>query len=552
VLLPIVRKRVGFTFIAVVVPVTVLAYLYLAGPMIAYGYYPLEFTQRQGGLWLIGGGALACLIAQRLWRVERVATAVRRWLPELLAVALGVLAVYAYFFRHEGGRLALHDAMAFRTLGWYLTPVGLAAAVAATVWLTRTGFWRDPAFFLTFAGYAVFFSYKTRIVPEHFWSARRFLGAILPGALLLIAASAVEIGRAAVPYVGRAFGPGGPDRLRRAPARLAATPFRRSSERSEGSAKAEGLLDARAVTAVALLLLAPFGWLTWRQMQPIRHHVEYAGVIPQLEKLARRIGDRDLLIVESRDAGSDLYTLAVPLVCIYARNALVLSSAAPDKRAFEDFVAWALARYEHVWFMGGGGTDLLTRRVSAEPAGGGQFQVPEYASPVNAYPEGVRRKDFEYGLYRLTAEPMEAEGPITLQVGGNDDLQVVRFYARERMGDTGLPFRWSSDQSFVVLPAIPDRARDIVIWMSDGGRPAEAPPAAVELLIDDRSLGVSVAHSEVEPHVFAIPEDVARRVAAQPDPLRLRLRVSTWNPHALLGAPDTRDLGVMVTRVDVR
>jgi hypothetical protein len=41
------------------------------------------------------------------------------------------------------------------------------------------------------------------------------------------------------------------------------------------------------------------------------------------------------------------------------------------------------------------------------------------------------------------------------------------------------------------------------------------------------------------------------RLAAMADPVRLRLRVPTWNPATLLGANDTRDLGVIVTRVQV-
>jgi hypothetical protein len=513
-LLPIARKHLGFTFAAVLTPIAALGYMYLVGPVGAYGAYPLDFTRAQGGIYLLAGGLLACVVALRLWRVERIASIVRVTLPIVLSTVLAALAVYAYFFRHQGGRLALHDAMAFRTLGWYLTPIGLLVAVAATAWLTRRDFWRDPAFFLTFAAYAVFFSYKTRIVPEHFWSARRFLADILPSALLLTGGLAATIGT----FVGSRW-------LRR---------------------------SAVARPAIALICLLPIGWLFWRQTMPILHHVEYAGVIPQLERLAGRIGDHDLLIVESRDAGSDLYTLAVPLVCIYARQALVLSSAAPNKRAFEDFVVWALGRYERVWFLGGGGTDLLTRRITAEPAGGGQFHVPEYASTTNAYPSGILRKDFEYGLYQLSADAAEPDGPVTLQVGGNDDLQVVRFYARERTGDTGTPFRWSGGRSFVVLPAIPNDAREIVVWMGDGGRPAQAPPATVTLTVGDREIGSAVASGKIAPHAFSLPADVVQTAAAAAEPLRVTLRVPTWNPHDLLGVNDTRDLGVMVTRVDVK
>ena len=52
-------------------------------------------------------------------------------------------------------------------------------------------------------------------------------------------------------------------------------------------------------------------------------------------------------------------------------------------------------------------------------------------------------------------------------------------------------------------------------------------------------------------YVFRIPADIASRAARDPDPVRLRLQVPTWNPAQLLGVNDSRDLGVMVTRVEV-
>ncbi len=53
-----------------------------------------------------------------------------------------------------------------------------------------------------------------------------------------------------------------------------------------------------------------------------------------------RSGDRDLLVVESRNA-SDTHVLALPLAYIYARNVLVLNSPKPDKTAFAGFLDWA-------------------------------------------------------------------------------------------------------------------------------------------------------------------------------------------------------------------
>src|SRR4029453_4564203 len=133
----------------------------------------------------------------------------------------------------------------------------------------------------------------------------------------------------------------------------------------------------------------------------------------------------DLLLVETRNAGSDLHMLALPLAYIYARNVLVLNSPVPEKRPLEDFVQWARTRYREVLFLGGGGTDLLTAHLSAESVVSDRFQVPEYAAPLNAYPEGVRHKEFEYGLYRLIPTTAIPPGPIDLTVGTLDDLNVL-------------------------------------------------------------------------------------------------------------------------------
>jgi hypothetical protein len=74
----------------------------------------------------------------------------------------------------------------------------------------------------------------------------------------------------------------------------------------------------------------------------------------------------------------------------------------------------------------------------------------------------------------------------------------------------------------------------------------------VEISIGDDVIGVADPRDAIEPHHFDLPASVVRDRAATGDPVRLQLRVPTWNPGQLLGANDTRDLGVIVTRVEVR
>jgi hypothetical protein len=246
-----------------------------------------------------------------------------------------------------------------------------------------------------------------------------------------------------------------------------------------------------------------------------------------------------------------MHVLALPLAYIYARNVLVLNTPRPPKRSFEDFVTWAQSKYSNVFFLGGGGTDLLTRHLTAEPVASERFQIPEYASPRDAYPIGVLRKEFDYGLYRIKRSASPVIGPISQSIGSLDDLAVVRFNAKEKRDD-GLVFRWTTSVSYVVLPTFSPDAREVTISMSNGGRPASEASPVVTVSLDDHVLGAATPVDAVKAYTFRIPPDVANAAGAQEEPPRLQLRVATWNPGTALRVNDTRNLGVIVTHVDVK
>jgi hypothetical protein len=523
VMAPVSGRRLGPPFYLALGASSLAGLWYLAVPMRAYFAYPLDFVHQRGGVLLGVGGAVVGLGARWLFRRPVINRWMRRGFPPALALTLLLLAAYAYFFRAMEGRTALGDAMAFRTFGWYLTPWVLGLAVAGAAAMIATRFWNDPEFYLTVATFSVFFFYKTRIVAEHFWTTRRFLAVALPSALLLAMAGMRWLTRGTLPAAYEA-------------------------ERPEAGPWLRDL----ASLGVLLVVTAMIGVSFWRAAAPVRHHVEYAGLIPKLEQLAGRIGDRDLLLVESRNAGSDLHVLAMPLAYIYNRHVLVLDSVAPPRAAFEGFVGWARTKFDHVYFLGGGGTDLLTRDINAVPLAGDRFQVDEYDAPMNAYPAGPRHKEFEYGMYALLPAGGGETATIDLQIGGLDDLNVVRFHAREQRADSGMKYRWSAGQSFVILVGLPTTAHEIVVWMGSGGRPPQAPSPVVRFALGDQEIGEATPVDEVRPYTLALPPGLAGQLAAKGDSTRLRLRVATWSPRDWLGVNDTRDLGVVVTRVQVR
>ncbi len=155
-----------------------------------YMEYPIGFIKNLALWQMIALVAGALALAAFAWGASRLA-AVRQiepWLPTAITVVVLVLAVYAYFFRVESGpgSVALHDAIALRSFAWYVTPIGLAVAFAGYAVAMQTTFRRDPVLLATVTIFGLFFFYKIKIVPVHYWMARRFLPVILPGAMLLI------------------------------------------------------------------------------------------------------------------------------------------------------------------------------------------------------------------------------------------------------------------------------------------------------------------------------------------------------------------------------
>ncbi len=428
------------------------AAVYMLGPMRAYANYPLDFVRHLPWWQALALLALAVLVLVAAPLAARRATLrdrLVRTLPVAVAAVICVSGVYALFLRHPGGRLAVHDAYALRTFAnFYVTvPVVLAAAVGYALYARRL-FWQDAALFLTVALFSLFLFYKIRIVPEHFWAARRFVPVILPGVLLFAVAAAI--------------GPGG-----------------------------RGWRAAMLRPALGSIFLVLVANHYARASAPVAAHVEYAGLIPKLEQLVSHFTDKDLVIVEGRDAQSDVHVVALPLAYIYARNVLDLKPARPDKPTFAAFLDWAHTRYERVFFVGGGGTDLLSFRYGVRAIGSERFQVPEYESALNAFPRSVRRKEFEFGIYEftkpsatsLTAAPTWFD----LDIGTNDDLHVLRFHAKEQT--EGRSFRWTRPNSYVSVTTITASSRELTLVLADGGRPAAAPPARVEVYLHNQPLG---------------------------------------------------------------
>ncbi|HKY22372.1 MAG TPA: glycosyltransferase family 39 protein [Vicinamibacterales bacterium] len=511
------RARAGFL-------VTLAAWIGAAGvyyttQLRPYFGRPIAYVQSLDPSQLLLLAAAGVTVGVLLWAIHRplVASITRKWLPIGLIAAVTVGGLYALFFREPGGRLAPHDAHAVRVFAnLYFTPIAFCLALAGYALVVWRSFWRAPAMILAVTVLAFFFLYKMRIWPEHFWLARRFIPTILPGALIFATAAL--------------FAP-----LWMMPREL------------RGGKGAIGAV-AVAIGTIGVLILGQHYFVASRA---IRTHIEYAGVIPQIERLAGRFGEDDLVLVEAR-AASDLHTLALPLTYIWARNVLVLYSPSPDKPSFVEFLGWARKKYANVYFIGGGGTDLLSRSVRTETVATERFAVPEFESTsYDVYPKHVRRKPFDLTLYRFVDGSGE-EGALSIDVGGADDLYLLRFHGKERSEAEKMNFRWTRDRSSLSAPNLKPEHRALILRMSNGGRPRTVTPARVKVFLAEREIGAAEPDGQYRDYTFAIPADLAKELAGRTTAAEVRIESTTWIPRDVIGNADDRQLGVAIDRADIR
>lgn len=501
------KKRIPLGFVVPVLAGTAIGFAYYGGPMRqGYQVYELNLPSLAMSIGLLIA-VLAAVVILGSWRA-RFAAFVTEWLPLAMAGVVVAMAVYALFLRHPVGKLAEYDAYSLRAFrDVYVYWPALIAAIAGFVMVARREFWREPVFFIVLAGFGWFFFYKIRVWPEQLWMSRRFLPVILPG-MLLLASAAV-------------FGSSTPE-------------FRRTVRRG----------------VAAVIVIGFVGWQYFVAARPIARHHEYRGAIRQVDRLAAHFTNRDLVVFEGRGS-SDVHTLALPLAYEFDRQVLVLeSSPLPDRRQFAAFLNDALRKYERVFFVASGGTDFLSAGIEAHPVAFEPLTVPEFETTAwNEFPKAARTKDLGYSIYRL--EPADRSHAIgfSVDVGYFDDANVVRFFAREV--SEGRSFRWTMGQSFVAVTGLKGDEREVEFVMHDGGRPAAAPPAIVDVFFNDTPLGRISVGFGFQSYRLAIPTALIHAAAQSDYPAQLRLVSSVWSPRDFGGGSDTRELGVMMDRVEI-
>jgi dolichyl-phosphate-mannose-protein mannosyltransferase len=472
-------------------------------------------------LWTLGTAAVvgAVLAVHRLqprvvrW-METHGPLLRRW----VTTAAAMLALYAYFLRpqlsawaggdgntgrpleHRGWllalgfqRLAAHDAQSLVRLGWFVTWVVLALALAGFVialrrWESR---WLLPM--LVAGTYAVFYLYKIRIYNDYYFALRRFMPVVVPWVLALAAVSLVTLWDR-----GRA-----------------------------------GRVAAAALTAaVATLYL--------RDTVPLLRYRDWNNSVRFVDDLARRFGPRDVVIFEQQRS---VHLLSLPLWAVHGVNALELARFNPDPARLDHLARAWRGRYRNMYFVHTYSTDLCG--LFLQHVEDVSFGTYEWERAYGRKPRGPEPRALRFRISRVVPpEDLQVPPLRAIDVGGSDDLQVSGFYDKEGGGDH--TFRWTGRCASVYLPGA--RAGDEVTFTTSTGRRPAGAGVPVTVTIGGAVVGRLLAGREWAEHSLRLPDPLP------PGPPVLRLDVPTFRPVNVWPGTtdDARDLGVMLDAIRLR
>ena len=114
--------------------------------------------------------------------------------------------------------------------------------------------------------------------------------------------------------------------------------------------------------------------------------------------------------------------------------------------------------------------------------------------------------------------------PHTLDVGGADDLYLIDFHPKERLGGGTLTFRWTRDTSSLLM-GVRAGSRELTLRLSSG-RPRGVTPPRVSVALEGHELGSAEPTSEWQDYAFPIPGALASELAQRNDPSEIRIQSS--------------------------
>jgi hypothetical protein len=263
--------------------------------------------------------------------------------------------------------------------------------------------------------------------------------------------------------------------------------------------------------------------------------------------VARRFGPRDIVLFEQP---KNVHLLSLPLWGLYGTNALEFRRFNPDPDQLRHLIAAWRPTYRNIYLVTSFRTDICGLFLERTQAF--RFTSQEFEWTYDRVPSKPEARAVEFVLSRVV-EPASLRVPVepVIDIGGSGDLQTSGFFEAEATGD--LTYRWTGGclddrgnaTGSIYVPAAVAGAR-LRIRATAHLRPSAAKPALVTVYLDDVALGSFTADGTWKDHDVALPSPLP------PGSRILRLDVPAWRPsNTDATSTDTRDLGIMVDRVEV-
>jgi hypothetical protein len=477
-------------------------------------------------------GALVIAAAVLVWRLgPRWMEALRRRevaLRRALILVLGAAMIYAIALRPAlsawaGGdgnaktemladpgllktlgfdRLAAHDAQSLLRYSWFVsTPVLLLAAIGLGLFVHRAGR-ADVLALAVLLAFSGFYFYKIRVFNDYFFAMRRYAPVTLPFTFLLAAFALVTAARTS-----------------RRSWRTAAIGF--------------GLLSFGASVANTL---------------PILSHVDWRGSVRFVSDVARRFGPQDVVLFEQP---KNIHLLSLPLWGLYGANALEFRRFNPDPEKLRHLIAAWRPIYRNIYLVTSFRTDVCG--LFLERAQTFRFASEEFEWTYDRVPRKPEARVVEFFLSRVVEpQSMRVSTEPIIDIGGAGDPQTSGFFESEATGEQ--TYRWTGGcldergnaTGSIYMPAALGGAR-VIIRATAHLRPVSAKPAHVTAYFNDVPVGDFTADGSWRDFTVDLPTPLPE------GPKVFRLEVPAWRPSNTDPlATDTRDLGIMVDRVEVQ
>ena len=525
--------------------IVLFAYPYVLS--IISGQGVVSFLERRWG-WLVALSLLAtAVVGSFQWlmrwmrdRGERWFSAFRPWgdpgsrrriafatLSSLVVIA----SAYGYFLRpmmdsgadllalpppHEGF-VPYHDELNLVRLGWYLSPLGLGLALLGAILALRQvvlkGQVRPLPFLLLLAAFLLFYGYKSRAFPDNYWVIRRYAEITIP-AMLILAGLVLQ----------RTY-------------RLASIRLR-----LEGRFGVRRFLLQACGAGVLVAMAATQMTAAW----PFLHQGELGGSRRQMAVLASFTREADAILFEHSRAQE--FFLG-PLRNLFGQSVFPLAHRKPDPDSFERVVGEFLDKQGRVFLIScEEWTSLESSKYFFEPRERFYFTSDLVERTLERLPEKMQEVHFSLQIYEVKPRPQGGPKPYqALNSHTNFGYASEGFHQLEFRDDRN-PYRWSQGDASVELPEIDGAYPAVLIARLARPDLGPATDSAVEVRLNGQNLGSVNLSPKFQDYRIPIERDQLARGERN----RVEFLSQTFNPAALLGWEDTRDLGFMLDCVKLQ